>query len=84
MAANRIIGVINANDNQTTTQFSQEDIRLLCLFADQAAIAVEKAHLYGELQRDLEERKRAGDVQRVLYGISDAALTAPPEIGAST
>jgi PAS domain S-box-containing protein/putative nucleotidyltransferase with HDIG domain len=68
--------VIDANDDQNTTPFSEEDIRLLCLFADQAAIAVEKARLYGELQRDLEERKRAQEVQSVLYRISEAALTA--------
>jgi PAS domain S-box-containing protein/putative nucleotidyltransferase with HDIG domain len=73
---NRIIGVINADDNQGTMSFSEADIRLLCLFADQAAVAVEKARLYGELQRDLEERKRAEAVQSVLYRISDAALTA--------
>jgi len=64
---NRIIGVINADDNQGTMSFSEADIRLLCLFADQAAVAVEKARLYGELQRDLEERKRAEAVQSVLY-----------------
>jgi K+-sensing histidine kinase KdpD len=73
---NRIIGVIDANDDLETTPFSEEDVRLLCLFADQAAVAVEKARLYGELQRDLEVRKRAEEVQRVLYRISDAALTA--------
>ena len=73
---NRIIGVIDTNDDQDTTPFSAEDIRLLCLFADQAAIAVEKARLYGELKRELEERKRAQEVQSVLYRISDAALTA--------
>jgi len=49
------LGVINADDNQGTMSFSEADIRLLCLFADQAAVAVEKARLYGELQRDLEE-----------------------------
>jgi PAS domain S-box-containing protein/putative nucleotidyltransferase with HDIG domain len=74
---NRIIGVINANDDQETSPFSEEDIRLLSLFADQAAIAVEKARLYGELQQDLEERKRAEEVQSVLYRIADSALTAP-------
>ena len=73
---NRIIGVIDATDDLATTPFSEEDIRLMSLFADQAAIAVEKARLYGELQHDLEERKRAQAVQSVLYRISDAALTA--------
>jgi PAS domain S-box-containing protein/putative nucleotidyltransferase with HDIG domain len=73
---NRIIGVIDANDDRDTTPFSEEDIRLMCLFADQAAIAVEKARLYGELQRDLAERKRAEKVQSALYRFSEAALTA--------
>lgn len=72
----RIIGVINAIDDQATTPFSEEDIRLVSLFADQAAIAVEKARLYDELQQDLEVGKRAEEVQRVLFRISDAALTA--------
>lgn len=73
---NRIIGVINATDDQSTIPFSEEDVRLMSLFADQAAIAVEKARLYDELQRDLDVRRRAEEVQSVLFRISDAALTA--------
>ena len=41
----RVIGVINLCDDQKTGGFSEEDIRLASLFADQAAIMVEKTRL---------------------------------------
>jgi diguanylate cyclase (GGDEF)-like protein len=45
-----IIGVINVADKKNTNPFSMEEIRLLALFADQAAIAVENAQLYARLE----------------------------------
>ncbi len=48
---NQVIGVINVTDHQKTGAFSEGDVELLRLFADQAAIAVENARLFTELQR---------------------------------
>lgn len=46
-----VIGVINVADSKNTDPFTMEEIRLLTLFADQAAIAVENARLYARLER---------------------------------
>ena len=46
----RIIGVINLSDNRKSGPWSQEEIHLASLFADQAAIAVHNARLL-EIER---------------------------------
>jgi PAS domain S-box-containing protein len=50
----RIIGVINVSDVERTSAFSQEEIRLVSMFADQAAIAIENARLYQQTRQDAE------------------------------
>lgn len=55
----RVIGVLAVTDERQTGRFSADDVRLLELFADQAAIAVENARLYDAAQHELVERKRA-------------------------
>jgi GAF domain-containing protein len=69
----KIIGVINVIDDQQIGTFDEDEIRLVTLFAEQAAIAVEKARLLAEVQHDLAERQRAAQVQASLYRISEAA-----------
>ena len=46
-----VIGVIVATGNQTTASFNEDHVRLLNLFAAQAAIAIENASLYEEAQK---------------------------------
>ncbi|MCX6028331.1 MAG: PAS domain S-box protein [Chloroflexi bacterium] len=56
---NRVIGVLNVTDDRRTGAFDQDQIRFVHLFADQAAIAIENARLYEQVQRhaaDLEAR----------------------------
>ncbi len=55
----RVIGVINVTDNVLTTPYSDDEVRLLQLIADQAAIAVENARLFEVAQRELAERRQA-------------------------
>lgn len=55
----KIIGAINVSDNLATGPYSAEEIRLLQLIADQAAIAVENARLFDTAQRELAERRLA-------------------------
>ena len=55
----RVIGVISVSDDQTTGSYTADEIRLISLFADQAAIAVENARLLDAVQRELNERKQA-------------------------
>lgn len=54
----RILGVLVINADARKRTFDQDDIWLAILFAHQAAIALENAHLYEELQERMEEQKR--------------------------
>jgi len=49
-AGNRNIGVIQASNKLDGTAFSEDDARLLCIFAGQAAAVIENARLYEELK----------------------------------
>lgn len=60
----RVVGVINVTDPDRIGEFSQDDIRLVSLFADQAAVAVENGRLYDAVQNELTERKRTEAVLR--------------------
>jgi signal transduction histidine kinase/ActR/RegA family two-component response regulator len=53
-----VVGVLNAS-YQEAHAFGEEETRLLQLLADQTAIAVENARLYGQAQQELLERRRA-------------------------
>jgi len=50
----RVVGTLNVSRVEQKTSFGQEDIRALSLFADQAALAIERAQLYRESQAQLE------------------------------
>jgi PAS domain S-box-containing protein len=72
----KVIGVLNVTDDQRSGEFSEDEVRLVGLFAEQAALAVERARLLAEANRDLAERQRAGLIQASLYRISEAVHTA--------
>ncbi|MEW6567350.1 MAG: GAF domain-containing protein [Chloroflexota bacterium] len=65
----RVIGVISVTDEKPG-HFSPEEIRLVSLFADQAAIALENAHLFRETQR------RAAYLEAIT-GVASALRAAP-------
>jgi PAS domain S-box-containing protein len=54
----RVLGVIDLQ-RDAGASFTAEDVRLLTLFANQAAIALANAQLYAAARRELEERKSA-------------------------
>ncbi len=58
-----IIGVLSIEDAEPGL-FSEEDVRLASLFADQAAIAIENRRLYEQAQRELLVRQQAEAAQR--------------------
>jgi len=47
---NRVIGVLNVNSKRKGKQFSQKDIKLLEILADQAAVAIENIQLYRDMK----------------------------------
>jgi diguanylate cyclase (GGDEF)-like protein/PAS domain S-box-containing protein len=51
----QVIGVINVLDIVENRHFSDDDLELLTMFANQAAIAIENARLYKDAQRRAEE-----------------------------
>lgn len=56
----RVIGALDVQSDQTNA-FTQEDIEVLATLADQVAIAIENARLFGESQNALSEARRAFD-----------------------
>jgi len=54
-----VIGVLHALEDTKLRRFTLQDVELLTLFANHAAIAIANARLYEAMQRELEERKRA-------------------------
>lgn len=57
-----VIGVINVTDDQRTGLFTEDEVRLVTLFADQAAVAIEKARLY---QAEREQYELAETLRQV-------------------
>ena len=60
----RVIGVIAHQNYEQENAYDDHHIELLTTIALQAAVALENARLYGAIQQELEERKRAEDALR--------------------
>ncbi|MDP3186338.1 MAG: GAF domain-containing protein, partial [Anaerolineales bacterium] len=65
----KVIGVINITDDRKTGSFTQEDIRLVSLFADQAAIAIENTRL---LEKSNRQAEQLGIINRFSLAITSA------------
>jgi PAS domain S-box-containing protein len=70
--AGRVIGVLNVADDRVGT-FSEEEVHLVQLFADQAALAVENARLLAAERERTEELERA---RRLVEALSTMAAEA--------
>ncbi len=64
--ANRRFGVVQVSNKRDGSGFSENDARLLSIFASQAAIVVENARLYDEEQRRADE---LGGLQQISQAI---------------
>lgn len=49
-----VVGTLNVNESTRGEEFTQEDLRVLTMFAAQAGLALEQAHMYHESQVQLE------------------------------
>jgi len=62
----RLVGVISVASSDPERQFEDADLRLLNLFAHQAAIAIQNARLFGETERRAAEMATLTDVGKAL------------------
>ena len=60
----KVIGVLVVIDTAKVGSFDDEEMRLLSLFAEQAAVAIEKARLYEQAQLEVAERRRVEEALR--------------------
>ncbi|NIM07348.1 MAG: GAF domain-containing protein [Armatimonadetes bacterium] len=59
-----VVGTLNVSESSRDKEFNHDDLRALSIFANQAALALEKAHLYRESQAQLEKMLRLlGELQ---------------------
>ena len=68
--AGRVVGVINVTDNASTELFTQDQVRLVGLFADQAAIAVVNARLLESEQKRSAELVRSKKLMEALSQVA--------------
>ncbi len=64
----KVTGVINVLDRNRVGVFSEEEYRLVSLFADQAAIAIENARLFADAQRRLRQTSALREIDQVIAG----------------
>jgi hypothetical protein len=64
----RLVGAIASVHNQPEREFGPQDLRLLEMFAPQAAIAIENARLFAEARRRAEEQQALIDTLATLSG----------------
>ena len=66
-------GVLNVNLLRQKRRFTESDLQLLCIFAENAAVAIEKASLYEELKdkvTQLIDSQRLGAVGEITSGVA--------------
>jgi len=60
----RLLGVLAIQDYEHTDIYDADDVELISTLGSQAAIALENARLYGAVQQELDERRRAEESLR--------------------
>lgn len=79
LTRSELVGMIYADNRSLSGRFSQADVDMMMIFANQAATAIENARMYQELQawtRSLEERvaERTRQVEQANQALSRRAL----------
>jgi PAS domain S-box-containing protein len=75
MVSGRLVGVMLVTDKVDADSFTANDERLLEAFADQAAVAVENAELYGEERRRSRELALVNRISRTVTSSLDLEMT---------
>jgi PAS domain S-box-containing protein len=66
-----ILGVLSIRRHVPTPPFTQADLRLFCIFANQAALAITNAQLYSRLSSRVQEMAIVSDLLRAISGTLD-------------
>jgi signal transduction histidine kinase/ActR/RegA family two-component response regulator len=73
LKVNQVVkGVLNVNLLRQKRRFAETDLQLLCIFAENAAVAIEKASLYEELKgqvNQLIDSQKLGAVGEITSGV---------------
>lgn len=67
----RVMGVLNIRRHVPALPFTEEDVKLFCVFANQAALAVSNANLYTNLTRRISEMFTISDLLRAINSTLD-------------
>jgi PAS domain S-box-containing protein len=71
---NHVIGVLDVQSNNPNA-FSKDDERIMALFAERAAMAVQNARLFGDAKRRLERLTSLRQIDQAITGNMDLSLT---------
>ncbi|MDA8432541.1 MAG: PAS domain S-box protein, partial [Nitrospiraceae bacterium] len=74
-----IIGGLSALGKQGGGCFTQHDLDLLTMFANQVSIAIENAQLFSQITREIEDRKRAEDALHISRNMLRQVLNTMPQ-----
>jgi signal transduction histidine kinase/CheY-like chemotaxis protein/putative methionine-R-sulfoxide reductase with GAF domain/HAMP domain-containing protein len=67
----RLVGAISVGLHDAGRRFGAQDQQLMALFAAEAAVAIENARLYHQLERRLERQRALGDLARMVSSSLD-------------
>ena len=76
---NRVVGLVEVIDHYTERMFTTDEVNFAQLLANQAASAIENAHLYDRAQQEIAERKRIEKNLRQSEAKNRALLEAIPD-----
>lgn len=70
----KVIGVLNINDKKNHEIFNEDDLHLLTILANQAAITIENSRLYQQAEKKVEELEMLFSASKVMSSILDVNI----------
>lgn len=70
----KVIGVLNINDKKNHEIFNEDDLHLLTILANQAAISIENSRLYQQAEKKVEELEMLFSASKVMSSILDVNI----------
>lgn len=67
----RVQGVLSIRRHRPSPPFTESDLKLFCVFASQAALAIRNSQLYNKLQKQVEEMGTISDLVRTMNATLD-------------